>query len=309
VRPATAQPTSAETNSWDAPAQLRELVDSFYADHVVRTYVGQPEATDHTGTTWKAVHLALLRLPPKDATVWRDRLKSLARHPAAGARLIPSLTQTRTLVPAWSGGGQWQIDLDTTAPLDPEVAEALNHPDHGDGERWAVGVLASQALALSRVDQTLYDLASYAARGALVQLSDDSSWRTYERTMVTRLHGYARESDDPGRLRELILVDEALRSLVHMPPVAPDSWWEGLREQSHKQIQQLATTIRNQGGDAVVTNISGEYQQALAHRLCDPGEDRLIKDPDRAGTIISCLRLFSQIDGERSPGRVLVYDR
>ena len=102
-------------------------------------------------------------------------------------------------------------------------------------------------------------------------------------------------------LRARIELDEALHSLIYLPPVAPDSWWASFHAQARLTLFRARDRVIQCGCPARLQRLAGSFPaiSSLA------GDDNLNVDHGTRGEVVACLRVYARIDGEESRGRVL----
>src|SRR5262249_15618836 len=91
------------------------------------------------------------------------------------------------------------------------------------------------------------------------------------------------------QLRTLLGLDEALHSLVHQPPAAPDSWWDRLMGQARQTLLR-ARERANQAGSAT-------HLQVLGGTFADINQlapDSLQVDFGVPGDVAVCLRVWAR---------------
>jgi len=97
-------------------------------------------------------------------------------------------------------------------------------------------------------------------------------------------------------------LDEALNSLLYLPPVNRDtSWWGKLQQEMRRTLDWAAERARQAGSRVQLQTLWGPYA-----KICDRSSADLEVDTGLPlGEMVSSLRVFAQIDQEAVPGRVL----
>ncbi|MDX3732442.1 hypothetical protein [Streptomyces caniscabiei] len=286
--------------------------------------VNSPEAVDYLGPVqlpagadtpalWRWFQLTLLRLPAAHVTMWRARAERLAVAEPAGARWIEwaALDREQVVLPPLPRFGAAGVRLGSRAGAAPWALDAAGIEDiaPADGESrspaqvWAV--LASWVAALADLDdQAHHCVESLTHRGAL-PLADPGHRRAYQQELALRLGRLAvrRGADDPSaELQTALAVDEALCSVVHLPPAAPGSWWAGIAETSQRAVLDVRRRARAHGADVAVEVLAPTYREA---RRRTGGNDIPLDAGGRKGQVLAGLRLWARIDGRELPGRVV----
>lgn len=250
---------------------------------------------------WRRSHLASLRLPPSHAREWRtvvaDAVAELDLKTDDSWHTLPASDDT-VLVPPVAGEPGWRTSVQ--APVAADIAENLHiDPTHSSGsDRWILATLATTVVGLAEVDDDLWlglESVRYHGLGRL----DDSTRLVYRRDLLDRLAAYAQET--PGStasFEALLLVDEALNSIVHRPVAAPGSWWAQLGEQS----RALVFHAQQDHSDVSVQLLARQYREAKA--MTD-GNDVRVDGAGGTGTVLACLRLWARVEGKELPGRVM----
>ncbi|SFM91287.1 hypothetical protein SAMN04487980_1007188 [Streptomyces sp. cf124] len=286
--------------------------------------VNSPEAVDYLGPAqlpagadtpalWRWFQLTLLRLPAAQVTMWRARAERLAVAEPAGARWTEwaALDREQVVLPPLPRFGAAGVRLGPRAGAAPWALDAAGIEDiaPADGESrspaqvWAV--LASWVAALAELDdQAHHCVESLTHRGAL-PLADPGHRRAYQQELALRLGRLAvrREADDPSaELQTALAVDEALCSVVHLPPAAPGSWWAQIAETSQRAVLDVRRRARAHGADVAVEVLAPSYREA---RRRTGGNDIPLDAGGRKGQVLAGLRLWARIDGRELPGRVV----
>ncbi|MFI7078934.1 hypothetical protein ACIBO1_16705 [Micromonospora sp. NPDC049903] len=246
--PASRSPAAAASTSGSVPAggpgrgrpvlaaEVDALVAQFLADDELAAWRDAAPPSD-PAHCWEWMWLTCLGFPDRQATRWRGRLARLGEGVAG---------PPGALVPALPGVGSAGLDLPCAEP-DAEVFAAL-HAREDDLARLVTDVLS---LAGSRAS---LDHSLHPARAGKHRLDEEGQQRHYREHLLRRLREYADERDQGGRLRRLVVVDEAVRSLFPRPLPAPGSWWRRFAERSDVLLRD-----RFAGHDAEITVPAGPY--------------------------------------------------
>ena len=157
--------------------------------------------------------------------------------------------------------------------------------------------MATTVLAMTELDvDLLFGLENvrYLGLGRL----DDTTRAAFRRDLLDRLGHYGDQRyGTTESFTALLLVDEALHSVLHLPQSAPGSWWSRLQDGSRALV--FAAQRDHPGVD--VQLLARHYRETKA---LTSGND--IRHPlDRSGAVLACLRLWARVDGKDLPGRVV----
>lgn len=233
---------------------------------------------------WRALHLALLRLPDADRRLWREKAAKAAQECLGGP--LPAHGDPAVIVPALRGpeaqsrpDGPHSIAREVAVPLDLSDAEALKKAAARAPSEVldAVGVVdvdalelgdlrllwaarAGQALHLAEIDPELQ--AVIYPQSDRVMLADGRHQSTYRLALQTHLKGAAtahREKHEAkSQLRSAHKLDGVLGGLLHWPTAAPGSWWWQWRREVSLILEPLARAVDH----VVVFDQTSEWQKA-----------------------------------------------
>jgi len=293
-----------------ADSALAYVVNEFADSQVAALYLG----TKHH---WPKVLcdallsfcVALLRIPAADRQYWLSRLQDVIPQLDADAVAGFVRDESGAIVPRHSVQG---VQLDIEAPPSNDIAKMLGNPPL-HSPYWRYGAMATKVLGIVRLDDQVRDGITDTAR-RLDRISTlEDGFNAYWELMGLRLHRLFGAPDLPTRLRRMVDLDEMLRCAVHLPVVAPDSWWEEIRAESLQVIEETADGGSTTHGVEVM-KLSGDYHQLAAQGRClgRPRDKSFFEpdgsDPRMTGKVAACLRLYLSIDDLAYPGRVIFHD-
>ncbi|MFD5697284.1 hypothetical protein [Streptomyces lasiicapitis] len=285
-----------------------------------------PDVSD-TAALWHWFHLTLLRLPSPHAAQWRARARQLpmvAGDPGGelwdewraldgGQVLLPPLPRLGVSGVRLSRAG-------SVAPWAMAAAEAGEQPSgEGSGRHRdprttpALGdprsplsvcvILAGWVAELTALDGQLHHCLENVAHRGVVPLRETEHREAYRHELAQRIGRLARQTpDSAAELRAALAVDEALCSVLHLPPAAPGSWWAQLAETSQRAVLELRRRVRDNGADVAVEVLAPSYREA---RRRTGGNDIPLDAGGRKGQVLAGLRLWARIEGRELPGRVV----
>ncbi|QDQ15643.1 hypothetical protein [Streptomyces spectabilis] len=311
--PMPTQPTPRP--SPDADPALAALAAELTRSQECATFLGPlavPEGDD-TAALWRWFQLTLLRLPSTYATRWRARAADLA----VAARTAPeerwdewrALDGVEVVLPPLPRAGVTGVRLGAAGPLADWAVTAAGGvhsvlPASADRSPLALCVVLSGWVAeLAALDRQLHHCLESVAHRGVIPLCDAELRAPYRHELAQRLGRLARQT--PGSAEELraaLAVDEALCSVLHLPPAAPGSWWARVAEASQRMVLELRRRVRDNGGDVAVQVLAPTYREA---RRRTGGNDIPLDAGGRKGQVLAGLRLWASVEGRELPGRVV----
>lgn len=247
---------------------------------------------------WHRCLVAALRLPPAQAQRWRAAVAAALApdgqaETAAAWRTVPDDVDT-VLVPPFLGTAGLRAAVD--AAPDPEVVGHLRS-DPGQPLLDGIARAATTVLAMAELDADLqFALESVRFRG--IGPFDEVTRGAFRRDLLDRLRTLGRaRPGSTAAFEALLLVDEALHSVLHLPVAAPGSWWARRQERSRALVFEAQ---RDHPG-VNVQLLARPYRDS---KIMTGGND-IRHALDGSGSVLTCLRLFAQIDGRDLPGRVV----
>lgn len=164
-------------------------------------------------------------------------------------------------------------------------------------------VLAGWVAGLAGLDDQLHHGVESLAHRGMLPLRRPENLRAYRRELALRVSRLAGQPpDSPQALRAALAVDEALCSVVHLPPAAPGSWWAEVAGTSQTTVLELRRRVGDLGADVAVEVPAPSYREA---RRRTGGNDIPLDAGGRRGQVLAGLRLWARIEGRELPGRVM----
>ncbi|WP_326557101.1 hypothetical protein [Micromonospora sp. NBC_01796] len=284
--------------------QVEEVLARFVADDRVRVWLGNTPAPGGTlAARWRSFHLGLLRLPASVAREWADD----------AARVVPRIWYVaderwtmlqhvylhRVIIPGW--GGEPGVCLDPQGGVSPGVLAASGSAFE---EHFRVTSYATQVEWLVANDLT----ALHVRDAKLEPLRDKEEQRRYRKRLHDALQSYAGQPNtstgngDPAqRLIRAAGLAEVLRSVVHQPLVAPDSWWGSFRREVSGLVDDTVQQLDRQFGREPerqfdqrfeATHLKGWYRDLIQQQHTERTLDVRLPAPPtaRTGEVLDCLR-------------------
>ncbi|WP_030675184.1 hypothetical protein [Streptomyces sp. NRRL B-1347] len=315
--PVPPEPVPAQPPGRPSPVadpELAALAAELTRSQECATFLGPlavPEA-DGTAALWCWFQLTLLRLPHAYATRWRARAERLA----VAARVATeerwdewqALDGVEVLLPPLPRAGVTGVRLGAAGALADWAVTAAGG-DHGATARHLRSplavcvVLAGWVTGLASLDGQLHHCLEGVVHRGVVPLGDTEHRDAYRLELAQRIGRLARQPPgSPEELRAALAVDEALCSVLHLPPAAPGSWWAGVAEASQRMVLELRRRVRDSGADVAVQVLAPTYREA---RRRTGGNDIPLDAGGRRGQVLAGLRLWARVDGRELPGRVV----
>ncbi|MDF2387049.1 hypothetical protein JMG10_36655 [Nostoc ellipsosporum NOK] len=300
------QPVDEEVDVASDDLKLNHLRDAFNSDSELSYYLGSSSLQSQTDSQlWNEIQCKLLRVPEELATSWRHRALEMAQ--LAGAMEDNSYVyelpfiRDEIIYPGLSGTIQAKgLCLSKQALLNSKITQDYAYED--------IDLLAGLLLTyinLIEIDPDLhhalksvfsFDVISLYSKPEQRSLYIDALSDRFQRTQK------AEENADPLlTLRAWIDMDEAIHSLVFVPPAERYSWWGKLQQESRRILKKVADRANKAGYDVRIRQLSGLYAD-----ICNLSKDDLQLDCGGVpGEVLTCLRVYARINQEESPGRVI----
>jgi hypothetical protein len=250
---------------------------------------------------WNDVQRLLLRVTPGLAEEWGRR--SLEEAGRTGGRAdephaaVVPLGRDEVVYPGL-GGGVRAAGLRSAAgaALDPRITAPA------DGSLRPLAEITTTCLWFIEHDPHLCHCLKNVFRFGVSPLTGDQRER-YVAELLRLWERVRAGTTGPGwkeRLKARLDLDEALHSLVYLPPAAPDSWWGQLQSEARDTLFLARDQAVQAGGPVHLQLLGGSY--ADINRLAP---DSLQIDYGVPGEVSACLRVWARVDGEELKGRVL----
>jgi hypothetical protein len=286
--------------------KLNYLREAFDSDPELALYLGDLPLQSHTdGDLWNEIHRKLLRVPEDLAQVWRQRALDFAQEMGAveDNEYLYHLPFIRNeiIYPGLSGSVNAQgLCLSQKAFFQNNIL-----PNHASEE---LHLLASFLLLWSKfieIEPDLHHALKSVFSFDVVSLNcQPEQQNQYIETLIDRFQRTkkAEETVDPlSTLRAWIDMDEAINSLVFIPPSERYSWWGKLQQESRRTLKKIADRAIQAGYDVRIRQLTGIYAD-----ICAFSKDDLQLDYGGIpGEVLTCLRVYARINQEEIPGRVI----
>ncbi|MEA5504459.1 hypothetical protein VB735_15305 [Halotia wernerae UHCC 0503] len=286
--------------------KLNHLREAFEYDPELNYYLGDSPLQSQTDSDlWNEIHRKLLRVPEDLATSWRQRALELVQEVGAVADnsylyQVPFI-RDEIIYPGLSGTIQAKgLCLSQQALLSYEII-----PDNTSENMHLLAGFLLLYINFMEIDQDLHHALKSVFGFDVVSLhSKPEQKNQYIEALSDRFHRTqkAEENTDPLlTLRAWIDMDEAIHSLVFIPPAERYSWWGKLQQESRRTLKKLADRANLAGHNVRIRQLSGLYAD-----ICTLSKDDLqLECGGVPGEVLTCLRVYARINQQEFPGRVI----
>ena len=110
-----------------------------------------------------------------------------------------------------------------------------------------------------------------------------------------------KSADSLSALRNWIDLDEAIHSLVFVPPAYRFSWWGKLQQEVRRILNKVVKRALSKGHEIRIRQLSGLYADVVNFSK----DDLRMQSGGNPGEVLTCLRVYAKINEQEFPGRVL----
>jgi hypothetical protein len=297
---------STINKSQSSELQLAKLKKIFETDLELRFYLGYaPLKSQNDADLWREIHRQLLRVPEDLATVWKKRCLEIAQKAGATEDKINlehfPFIRDEVIYPGLNGTVQAKgLCLSKRDFFKSEIAENYQSEE---SQLLAGFLLLYQKFieiepnlhhALKSVFS--FDVVSLSSQPEQKQMYLDALRDRLQRTQK------AIENTDPLLiLRAWLDIDEAIHSLVFLPPSERYSWWGKLQQESRRILKKIANQAIQSGNEIKIKQLSGLYSDIFTYTK----DDLQLDHGGTPGEVLACLRLYAKIGEDEIPGRVI----
>ncbi len=281
--------------------KLIHLRDAFLTDTQLSEYLGELQLhSTNDADLWNEIQLNLLRVPATVANFWQQRAAVLAAE--AGA-----MEDKHSLIKLpFSSDEVLYPGLEGTVPASGLCLSEKSPPASDiqggilDGDLYFLQKVVSTCIKFIELDSSLYHALKSVDAFGVRPLNSEPDSSKYIAALIDRFRRAqaAEENPDPAViLRARIDLDEAIHSLVYLPPVDRDtSWWGKLQQECRRTLVAKARQYNVQ-----IRPLWGHYAD-----VCTWSKDDLELDTGGIrGEVSACLRVYAKIKNEVMLGRVL----
>ncbi|AFY34292.1 hypothetical protein [Calothrix sp. PCC 7507] len=303
LQPVPLPPPPSDSNNELKLSHLRAAFDS---DPELSLYLGNSQLQSQTDADlWNEIQRKLLRIPEDMATSWRQRALELAQE--AGAMENNSdlyqlpFIRDEIIYPGLSGTIRAKgLCLSQKALLDAEIVQGCEF-----GDLYLLAGFLLLCIKFIEIEPDLYHALKSVFSFDVISLHFKPEQQIqYIDALIDRFQRTqkAEEIADPLLiLRAWIDIDEAIHSLVFVPPAERYSWWGKLQQESRRMLKKVADRAINVGNNVRIRQLSGLYADICAFTK----DDLQLDCGGIPGEVLTCIRVYARINQEESPGRVL----
>ncbi|MGJ5672696.1 MAG: hypothetical protein ACR9NN_03600 [Nostochopsis sp.] len=284
--------------------KLKHIGDALLGDQELLQYVGVYKFHSKNDLDlWNEIQRLLLRVPEKLAHIWRECiLAEVSQLGALEEKFAVQQVGFSRNEPVYSGlqGSVYATGLffSDQVDFDPQ----LQVEKRGGGLDVLAGVV-SVCLYFIEADTCLHHTLKTVDRFGVRPLSSDSEKSKYVTALVDRFQRVLTSTNgDPAiALRARLDLDEAIHSLVYLPPCDRFSWWGKLQQEARRTLDGVVEKARDAGYQIQIRPLWGTYADIYTWSK----DDLQLEIGGIPGEVSACLRVYAKINDEVIPGRVL----
>lgn len=292
--------------------KLVRLQKEFSEDKQLALHLGNIQLQSQTDSElWKEIQRQLLRVPEELVAKWRQRALSLAAEVGAQediSNLLPlPFNKNENIFPGLQGTIKSQgLCFSTQAPLHEQITK-LNlqnyQRDFPDDVNF-IAAIVSTCIKFIDIEPNLHHALKSVFKFDIINLHSRLEQRSqYTDALLDSFWRMLKaDADCLSALRHWIDLDEAINSLVFIPPADRFSWWGKLQQEvRHILLKKVAQRARSEGQNITIRQLSGLYAD-----VSPLSKDNLrLQFGGNPGDVVACLRVYAKINEQEFPGRVL----
>ncbi|MCP6759497.1 MAG: hypothetical protein NHB32_12185 [Fischerella sp. CENA71] len=284
--------------------KLKHIGDALLADQELLQYVGAYQFHSNNDLDlWNEIQRLLLRVPEKVAHTWRECiLAEVSQFGALEEKFAVQQIGFSRSEPVYSGlqGSVYATGLFLSDQIDFD--RQLQVEKRG-GELDVLAGIVSACLYFIETDTCLHHAFKSVDRFGVRPLSSDSEKSKYVTALVDRFERVSSTTNaDPAiALRARLDLDEAIHSLVYLPPCDRFSWWGKLQQEARRSLDGVVEKARDAGYQVQIRPLWGTYADIYTWSK----DDLQLEIGGVPGEVSACLRVYAKINDEVIPGRVL----
>ncbi|MTJ54672.1 hypothetical protein FJR38_19410 [Anabaena sp. UHCC 0253] len=286
--------------------KLLKLKEAFNYDPELNYYLGNSHIHSQTDAEiWSEIHRKLLRVPEDLATSWRQMALKLAEELGAVAdhKHIYELPFVRDeiIYPGLSGTVKAKgLCLSQKALANSGIAQT-----HLSENLHLIAGFLLLYIKFIEIEPDLHHALKSVFSFDVISLYSKSEQRNqYIDALSDRFHRTQKSDQHTDTVLNLcawIDMDEAIHSLVFIPPAERYSWWGKLQKESRRLLRKAADKAIKAGNEVRLKQLSGLYAD-----VCEFSKDDLQLDcGGNPGEVLTCLRVYARINQQEYPGRVI----
>ena len=285
--------------------KLKNIAQLLQKDRELIQHIGKYEFySTNDSDLWNEIQRLLLRIPEKLAQTWRDRTLQLCREFGAiiDHRVYKQLPFTRSeiIYPGITGSVQATgLCLSDRTSIPPQLLQP-----NSDSEINLLAGIVSTCIKFIHVDKSLHHAFKSVDRFGIRSLNSEPERTKYVTALVERFRRVqttVNNADAAVVLRAYLDLDEAIHSLVYLPPCDRYSWWGKLHQETRRTLDTAVEKARQAGYQVQIRPLWGTYADIYSYSK----DDLQLDIGGVPGEVSACLRVYAKINDEVLPGRVL----
>ena len=287
-------------NSLPNRFKLKNLRDELLKDERLKFCLGNLQLATEDRDLWNQIQKLRLREEEELAQKWADLAYTFAQQ--AGAEIDDSevvqlpYKENKLLYPGLKIVQAKGIYLSTEASLYTRFPQVI--PDESIK---FLAQIVSICVHFIETDPSLYRCNLFD----ITPFDSPEIKSDYINLLIDRFGDVQKSMDNPVQfLRNCIDLDEAIHSLVYLPPAKTGSWWQQLQNESRQIVKLAANKVRNNGHKVRTQWLLGSYQN-IVNLTNDKTNLIAEKRYGNPGTVLICLRVYAEIGEEKILGRVI----
>ncbi|MBW4431440.1 MAG: hypothetical protein KME28_06840 [Pelatocladus maniniholoensis HA4357-MV3] len=284
--------------------KLKDIGDALLADQELLQYVGAYKFQSNNDLDlWNEIQRLLLRVPEKLADTWRECiLAEVSQFGALEEKFAVQqigFSRNQPVYPGLQGSVYATgLFLSDQVDFDPQL-----QVEKRGGKLDVLAGIVSVCLKFIEIDPCLRHALKSVDRFGVRPLNSDSESSKYMTALVERFQRVLTTTNaDPAiALRARLDLDEAIHSLVYLPPCDRFSWWGKLQQEARRTLDGVVEKARNAGYQVQVRPLWGTYADIYTWSK----DDLQLEIGGVPGEVSACLRVYAKINDEVIPGRVL----
>ena len=283
--------------------KLKPITQTLLDRQKLSQYIGLYQFQGTTDNQlWSEIQRLLLRIPQKKADIVRSQIfKEIitlgVTEDKTSLQQLPFPTPQH-IYPGLKGNIQaWGLCFSNTINFD----ERLQIKRSGT-ELDILAAIVSTCLKFIEIDPYLHHALRSIDRFGVRSLNSADKPK-YITTLIERFNRVKTTfyTDKILALRARLDLDEAIHSLIYLPCVDRFSWWGKLQQEARRTLETAVQEARQAGYQIQMRPLWGTYADVYPFSK----DDLQIDIGGVPGEVSACLRVYTKINNEVLPGRVL----
>ncbi|BAZ10539.1 hypothetical protein NIES4071_23620 [Calothrix sp. NIES-4071] len=293
--------------------KLGRLQNEFNSDKQLALYLGDTQLQSQTDyDLWNEIHRKLLRVPEDLAVSWRQRALVIAKEVGAQEDTSNCLSlpfnKHENIYPGLKGSITVQgLCFSNVAQNHPQIDQLNlnNYQVNFQEDIYFLANLVSSCIKFIDIEPDLHHALKNIFSFDIMNLYSKPEHRCqYTDALIEsfwRMLKAEESADSLSALRHWIDLDEAIHSLVFVPPADRFSWWGKLQQETRRLLKKVVQRAVSEGHNIRIRQLSGLYADVCAYSK----DDLRLEIGGNPGEVLSCLRVYAKINEQEFPGRVL----